>query len=347
MPNTAWRRRRVLVTGCNGFLGSWVSAALVKAGAQVIGLIRDDLPDSELNRSGTLARLTVVRGELEDYALIERTLNEFEVDSCFHLAAQAIVGTASRLPLSTFESNIRGTYHVLEAARRYGRLTRFVLASSDKVYGTAARLPYREEDALAGRHPYDASKVCADLLAQTYAHQYRLPVGIARCGNFYGPGDLNYSRIVPGTIRSLIEGERPVIRSDGTYLRDYFYIEDAAEAFLALGAALDREELRGEAFNFGTEQPTSVLDLVQALICHAGHAQLKPTILNQVTDEILEQYLSCARARERLGWRFRTALPDGLAQAYAWYAALLNPTHGQPTTQGATRRTRISRAPSR
>ena len=325
MPDGAWRNRRVLVTGCNGFLGSWVCAALVEAHAEVVGLIRDVLPDSQLVRSGTMARMTMASGALEDYPTLERLFNECEIDSCFHLAAQAIVGTASRLPRSTFESNIRGTWHVLEAARRYGRVQRLVIASSDKVYGTKPELPYREEDPLVGRHPYDASKVCADLLAQSYVHQYRLPIGIARCGNFYGPGDLNYSRIVPGTIRSLIWDEPPIIRSDGTYLRDYFYIEDAADAFLTLGAALDREDIRGQAFNFGTERPTSVLEVVEALVCLSGKSHLLPKILNEVADEIHEQYLSCQKAERLLGWRFTTKLPEGLAKAYAWYEQLLKP----------------------
>ena len=324
----AWRERRVFVTGCNGFLGSWVTAALVDAGAQVVGLIRDEMPASLLNQAGTLARITVVSGELEDYALLERTFNEFEIDSCFHLAAQAIVGTAVRLPLSTFESNIRGTWNLLEAARRYGKVERLVVASSDKVYGTKERLPYVETDPLLGEHPYDVSKVCTDLLAQSYAHQYGLPIGIARSGNFYGPGDPHISRIVPGTIRSLVRNERPIIRSDGTYLRDYFYIEDAAEAFLTLGAALDREEIRGEAFNFGTETPTTVLEVVEQLIRLSGKPHLAPEILNQAGDEIRAQYLSCAKTRERLQWRAPTDLANGLSKAFRWYERFLTSREG-------------------
>jgi CDP-glucose 4,6-dehydratase len=324
----AWRGRRVLVTGCNGFLGSWVTAQLVEAGAQVVGLIRDTLPESQLVLGGTIGRITVVDGELEDYRLMERTFNEFEIDSCFHLAAQAIVPTASRLPLSTFESNIRGTYNVLEAARRYGRIGRFVLASSDKVYGTKERLPYVENDPLMGQHPYDVSKVCADLLTQSYAHQYDLPIGIARCGNFYGPGDLNFSRIVPGTIRSLLRNERPVIRSNGKFLRDYFYVEDAAGAFVALGAALDDAELHGEAFNFGTETPTSVTDVVEALIKLSGKTSLEPVILNEAHDEIFAQWLSCDKARSALGWQFKTPLSAGLGKAYAWYEQVWSRTDG-------------------
>jgi len=273
--------------------------------------------------AGTITRMTIVSGAVEDYSLIERTLNKFEIDSCFHLAAQAIVGTASRLPLSTFESNIRGTWNLLEASRRYGRLERLVIASSDKVYGTKEELPYREEDPLKGLHPYDVSKVCADLLAQSYAQQFRLPIGIARCGNFYGPGDLNYSRIIPGTIRSLVRNERPIIRSDGTYLRDYFYIEDAAEAFLTLGAALDRDEIQAQAFNFGTETPTSVVDVVDELIRISGKTHLAPVILDEVTDEIHEQYLSCQKAKAVLGWQAKTELSAGLAKTYAWYEPFL------------------------
>jgi CDP-glucose 4,6-dehydratase len=309
-----------------------VCTQLLEAGAHVIGLIRDVLPESLLQTSGAVERMTLAYGTLDEYALVERLVNEFEIDSCFHLAAQPIVGTASRLPLSTFESNIRGTWNVLEALRRYGAATRIVVASSDKVYGVKAQLPYVEEDALEGRHPYDVSKVCADLLAQTYARQYRLPVGIARCGNFYGPGDLNYSRIVPGTLRSLARNERPIIRSDGTPLRDYFYVEDAADAFLTLGAALDEPALRGEAFNFGTATPTSVADVVQAIIRLAEKPQLSPIVLNQAQDEIPAQYLSCRKAGERLQWRSRIDLAAGLEKTVRWYEQALT-REGTPVSQ--------------
>ncbi len=327
--NGSWEGWKVFVTGCNGFLGSWVCRFLLESGAEVIGLIRDEMPHSMLNQSGDIGRIGVVRGCLEDYALMERAFNEFEIDACFHLAAQAIVGTASRLPFSTFESNLRGTYNVLEAARRYGKVRRLVVAASDKVYGTKEELPYTEEDALMGRHPYDVSKVCTDLLAQSYAHQYKLPIGIARSGNFYGPGDLNFSRIVPGTIRSLIRNENPIIRSDGTYVRDYFYIEDAAEAFIALGAALDRKQIQGEAFNFGTETPTTVREVVDQLIQISGKSGLPPDIRNEVTDEIHAQHLSCDKARRLLNWQSQTALGEGLRKAYRWYEKLLSQYEGQ------------------
>lgn len=323
-----WRDRRVFVTGCNGFLGSWVTSRLVDAGAQVVGLIRDVMPGSLLTQSGMQQRIIVVSGELEDYPLLERTFTEFEIDSCFHLAAQAIVGMGVRLPMATFESNIRGTWNLLEAARRVGKVQRLVVTSSDKVYGTKPQLPYVETDPLLGEHPYDVSKVCTDLLAQTYARQYGLPIAVARCGNLYGQGDLHISRIIPATIRSLVRDERPVIRSDGTYLRDYFYVEDAAEALLKLGAALDDPTFHGEAFNFGTETPTPVLEVVEHLIRFSGRRHLAPNILNQAADEIREQWLSCAKAKARLGWEPATSLAAGLAKTWPWYEQFFAGQHG-------------------
>lgn len=314
-----WKGRNVLVTGANGFLGSWVSKRLVEEGAHVICFIRDTLPRSFLNLSGTVDHVVIAFGTLEDYFSVERVFNEFEVDFCFHLAAQAIVGAAERFPLSTYDSNIRGTWNVLEAARRNSRVQGLVLASSDKVYGSKEKLPYTEQDSLGGLNPYDVSKVCADLLAQSYFHTYRVPVGIARSGNFYGPGDLNFSRVVPETIRYLIRDESPVIRSDGTYLRDYFYVEDAAEAFLILGENLSKDGIKGQAFNFGTEKPTPVIDVVNQLIELSGKKHLKPAILNQAAHEIKAQYLSCGKARELLGWKHTTGLESGLAKSYSWY----------------------------
>jgi CDP-glucose 4,6-dehydratase len=314
-----WKDQNVLVTGANGFLGSWVSKRLVEEGANVICFLRDALPKSYFNLSGTVDKVVIAQGRLEDYFSIERVLNEFEVNFCFHLGAQAIVGTAERLPLSTYDSNIRGTWNVLEAVRRNSRVKGLVIASSDKVYGEKEELPYTEQDPLGGLNPYDVSKVCADLLAQSYFHTYGIPLGIARCGNFYGPGDLNFSRVVPGTIRSLVGNQNPLIRSDGTYLRDYFYIEDAVGAFLTLGESLAREEIKGQAFNFGTEAPSQVLDVVGQLIDLSGKKQLKPVVLNQAANEIKAQYLSCRKAREVLGWRHKVDLPEGLAKSYSWY----------------------------
>lgn len=327
--NSCWKGQNVLVTGSNGFLGSWVSKRLVEEGANVICFIRDLLPKSFFNLSGTVDKVVIAYGALEDYFSVERVCNEFEVDFCFHLAAQAIVGTAERFPLSTYDSNIRGTWNVLEAVRRNGRVKGLVIASSDKVYGSTEKLPYTEQDRLGGLSPYDVSKVCADLLAQSYFHTYGIPVGIARSGNFYGPGDLNFSRVVPGTIRSLMSGQEPVIRSDGTYLRDYFYVEDAAEAFLTLGASLGKEGIKGQAFNFGTETPTPVLDVVGRLIDLSGKKQLKPIILNQAANEIKDQYLSCRKARELLGWRHSTDLKQGLAKSYSWYQTFFSAESGR------------------
>lgn len=314
-----WKDRNVLVTGANGFLGSWVSKRLVEAGANVVSFVRDAIPKSFFNLSGTVDKVVIAHGALEDYLSIERVFNEFEVDFCFHLAAQAIVGTAERFPLSTYESNIRGTWNVLEAARRNSRVQGLVIASSDKVYGSKENLPYTEQDTLGGLNPYDVSKVCVDLLAQSYFHTYGIPLGIARSGNFYGPGDLNFSRLVPETIRSLLGNENPVIRSDGTYLRDYFYVEDAAEAFLTLGANLAEDGIKGQAFNFGTEKPTAVIDVVNQLIGLSGKDHLRPVILNQAAHEIKAQYLSCRKAQELLGWRHTTDLEKGLGKSYSWY----------------------------
>lgn len=314
-----WEGQNVLVTGANGFLGSWVSRRLVDEGANVICFVRDAIPKSFFNLSGTVDKVVIAHGTLEDYFSIERVFNEFEVEFCFHLAAQAIVGTAERFPLSTYDSNIRGTWNVLEAARRNSRIKGLVIASSDKVYGSKEKLPYTEQDPLGGLNPYDVSKVCVDLLAQSYFHTYGTPLGIARSGNFYGPGDLNFSRIVPDTIRSLIRNENPVIRSDGTYLRDYFYVEDASEAFLILGENLAKEGVKGQAFNFGTETPTQVIDVVAQLISHSGKKNITPVILNQAAHEIKAQYLSCRKALELLGWRHKTDLKTGLAKSYSWY----------------------------
>src|SRR5918912_1703204 len=249
-----WQDRRVFVTGCTGLVGAETVRALLERGAHVVGLMRDRVPGSELFRGGLAGRIDVVRGAVEDAAFLERALAEYEIRTVIHLAAQTIVGIANRSPLSTFETNIKGTWCVLEAARRCGTSPQVVVASSDKAYGEQTTLPYTEDAPLQGRHPYDASKSCADILALTYHHTYRMPVCVTRCGNFYGGGDLNWNRLVPGTIRSVLRGERPVLRSDGTLIRDYFYVKDGAEAYLHLAECLaTRPELAGHAFNFSSE----------------------------------------------------------------------------------------------
>jgi CDP-glucose 4,6-dehydratase len=321
---TPWASRRVLVTGATGIVGSWLVRKLVEDGAFVVGLVRDMNPQSELIRSGLWRRMTIVNGALEDYRAVERAVVEHEVDSVFHLAAQAIVTTAFRSPLATFEANIRGTYNLLDACRVHaGRVQRVVVASSDKAYGESAKLPYTEEMPLAGRHPYDVSKSCTDLLALTYAHTYHLPVIVARCGNIYGGGDLNWSRIVPGTIRSVLRNERPVIRSDGQFIRDYIYVRDVVDAYLALGNHVSKDRGAGEAFNFSPESRITVLEITREIQRLMQRPDLEPIILNQAEAEIPNQYLDSRKAERELGWSPRYSLESGLLETIEWYRAFL------------------------
>ena len=320
----SWQQRRVYVTGATGIVGSWLVRRLIQEQAYVVVLVRDADPQSELLRSGDIDRVSVVNGSLEDYGAQERAINEHEIDTVFHLGAQPIVSTALRNPLPTFEANIRGTYHVLEACRVHRSLVRrVVVASSDKAYGDAEVLPYTEDMPLNGRHPYDVSKSCTDLLALTYAHTYRLPAVIARCGNIYGGGDLNWSRIVPGTIRSLVEGQAPVIRSDGKFIRDYIYVEDVVEAYLRLGEVADQEAMCGAAFNFSPESKVPVIDIVREIQAIMGVPHVEPIIQNQAKSEIRDQYLDATRAREQLGWRPRFTLREGLERTVRWYETFL------------------------
>ncbi|MGQ0537997.1 MAG: NAD-dependent epimerase/dehydratase family protein [Gemmatimonadaceae bacterium] len=321
-----WSDRRILVTGATGLLGSHLTAELVRRGATVVCLVRDWVPDSEAVMSGTLAQCRLVRGELEDFELAVRALNEYEVDTIFHLGAQTIVGTASRSPLSTFESNIKGTWVLLEAARTLGsRIERIVVASSDKAYGEHPELPYTELTPLAGSFPYDVSKSCADLIALAYYASFKLPVAVTRCGNLYGAGDLNFNRLVPGTIRSALLDESPVIRSDGTFVRDYFYVKDAVDAYLALAERIGGGEsgFAGEAFNFGTETPMSVTAMAQKILEVLGKPHLPLTILSQATNEIPRQYLDCAKARRAMHWEPKHTLEDSLRETAQWYRAWL------------------------
>jgi CDP-glucose 4,6-dehydratase len=320
-----WRTRRVLVTGASGFVGSWLVKALLGCDSQVVALVRDLDHRSELIRSGAIRRVELVSGCLEDFATLERAVNEHEVDTVFHLAAQAIVGAALRNPLPTFEANIRGTYNVLEACRIHAGLVKaVVVASSDKAYGDHDTLPYTERHALIGRHPYDVSKSCTDLIATAYHHTYGLPVTIARCGNVYGGGDLNWSRIVPGTIRSLVRRERPVLRSDGTMIRDYLYVEDAVSAYLALAEQIDRPEVSGKAFNFSTEEPVTVNQIVGTIRDVMNiHDLLPPLVLGTARAEIKAQALSAARARSVLGWVAEHDLANGLRKTVDWYRGYL------------------------
>ncbi len=314
-----WQDRRVFVTGCTGLVGAETVRALLSRGAHVVGLVRDRVHGSELVRSGLHRRIDVVRGAVEDYTLLERALAEYEIQTVLHLAAQTIVGIANRSPLSTFEANIKGTWCVLEAARRCGFAPQVVVASSDKAYGEQSVLPYTEDAPLQGRHPYDASKSCADILALTYAHTYRLPVCVTRCGNFYGGGDLNWNRIVPGTIRSVLRGQRPVLRSDGSFVRDYFYVKDGAAAYLHLAECMaGRPEVVGQAFNFSNEIQVKALEMVRLVLRLMG-SDLEPDVRAEATHEIKHQYLSAEKARRLLGWRPRYDLEQALGETIAWY----------------------------
>ncbi len=319
--NGFWQDRPTLVTGATGLVGGAVVKRLLRNGADVVCLVRDWVPESELVRGGLLQQVKTVRGDVRDQALAERVLGEFEIDTVIHLAAQTLVPVANRNPVATFESNIQGTWALLEACRRSSKVKQIVLASSDKAYGDAEVLPYDESTPLQGRHPYDVSKSCADLIAQSYAITYGLPVSVTRCGNFYGPGDLNWNRIIPGTIRSVLRGERPVIRSDGTLIRDYFFVEDGAAAYLLLAEKMAADPaLRGEAFNFSNETQVSVRELVDEVLAVMG-SRLAPDVRNEASNEIKHQSLSAKKARERLGWRPHFTLEEGLRRTVAWYSS--------------------------
>ncbi len=313
-----WHRRSVAVTGATGFVGSHLTARLTDLGAEVTVLVRDGIPRNAIT-GAWVDRATMVEGSIEDQALVERLLGEYEVTTLFHLAAQTQVGVANRGAASTWTANVAGTYSVLEACRRTPTIAQVVTASSDKAYGAQPELPYEETMPLLARHPYDVSKACADLIAGSYASTWGVPVTVSRCGNIFGPGDCNWARIVPGTIRSFLEGERPVIRSDGTLVRDYLYVQDAALAYLRLAEATARDSsLAGEAFNFSTETPITVLELVSMLARLVG-TDLEPDVQATATHEIPAQHLSAQKARKLLGWTPGWTLEDALAETVAWY----------------------------
>jgi CDP-glucose 4,6-dehydratase len=323
MKTAFWQDREVFVTGATGLLGGWVTKRLLDHGASVTALVRDWVPASELVRAGLSERVNIVRGGLDSPDLLERVLGEHEVEIVFHVAAQAIVGVANRNPISTFESNVRGTWNLLEACRHSPKVKSIVASSSDKAYGEQEHLPYTEAMPLQGRHPYEVSKACADLIAQSYARTFGLPVAITRCGNFYGGGDLNWNRVVPGTIRSVLRGDRPVIRSDGEYVRDYLYVEDGAAASMLLAErVVCSPDLCGQAFNFSHEIQISVIDLVNLILRKMG-SDLKPEIQNEVSNEIRRQYLSAERARRVLNWAPQFTLDEGLERTIGWYREAL------------------------
>ena len=324
-----WAGRRVFVTGATGLVGSWLVKALLANEAAVTVLIKDTDPQSELIRSGTIRRVSVVNGALEDFATLEHALNLHEPDTVFHLGAQTQVTVAYRSPLATFEANVRGTYHLLEACRQHHDLVhRIVVASTDKAYGAQPTLPYTEEMPLDGLHnPYDVSKLCTDVIAQSYAHTYGLPLAITRFGNVYGGGDLNWARLIPDAIRRALRGEPLIIRSDGTFTRDYIYVRDVARAYMLLAERLDEEGVRGEAFNFSTETPISVLDLVARVHALMRQTPPAPDVRNTTRAEIRDQHLSAAKARERLGWHPEFSLDEGLRETIAWYESFFEEAH--------------------
>jgi len=314
---SAWRGRCAYVTGATGLLGGWLVGELLQRGANVVALIRDDVPSSYLRSEGHERRCVTVRGSVEDLSLVRRVLAEYGVDTIFHLAAQTQVGAAHEAPYAALETNVRGTYTLLEAARLgTAQVRAVVVASSDKAYGEQASLPYTEEMPLLGSNLYDASKAAAEVLARAYARAYELPIVVARCANLFGGGDLNWARLIPGTIRAVLQGKRPVIRSDGLMIRDYLYVRDAAMAFVRL--AEEASTVTGEAFNFGLERPLTVLEVVEKIGEVTG-TRIDPEIRSEARGEIQRQYLSAARARERFGWRPLVGLEDGLRETVAWY----------------------------
>lgn len=322
--NSFWLDRPVLVTGATGFLGGWLVKRLLAAGADLICPVRDWVPASILIGENLADKVNLASGDITDQLFLERCLGEYEVSTVFHLAAQSIVPIANRNPGSTFESNIRGTWSLLEACRRSPEVEQVVVASSDKAYGRQETLPYHEGLPLQGEFPYDVSKSCADLLARSYYKTYELPVAVTRCGNFFGGGDLNWNRIIPGTIRSVLRGSRPIIRSDGSYIRDYFYIEDGAAAYMLLAEKLaEKPELAGEAFNFSNEIQLTVLELVQKIL-DLMESDLKPDVRGEADHEIIHQYLSAEKARKLLGWAPLFSLEEALLRTVDWYREYLN-----------------------
>lgn len=329
-----WRERPTLVTGATGFVGSWLAKELHRKRARVVTLIRDLDPQSELVRSGLVNHLTVVSGRLEDFWNLERVVNEHEIRTVFHLGAQPLVGVAERSPLQTFEANIRGTYNLLEACRLHKDIVeQVVIASSDKAYGDHKDLPYVEDFPLKGIYPYEVSKTCADLISQAYANTYRLPIGIVRCGNIFGGGDLNWNRIVPGTIRSLLKNEHPQIRSDGSFRRDYLYVDDAVSAYIkvAEGIHMHGDDIAGQAFNFSLENPVTVMEVVQMITQLMHKESILPDIRNTAHGEIHSQYLSAAKARSVLKWKPAWGLERGMQATIRWYTDYLNSTSARLT----------------
>jgi len=315
-----WEGKKVLVTGATGLVGSWLIKDLLKLKADIVAFVIDMDPQSELLRSGDIKKISVINGRLENFFDVERAVNEHAIDTVFHLGAQTIVETAHRFPLATFESNIRGTYNLLEACRLHKDLVkRIVVASSDKAYGAQENLPYTEDMPLMGRYPYEVSKSCTDLISQSYFHSFELPVAVLRCGNIYGGGDLNWSRIIPGTIRSFLQKERPIIRSDGKFVRDYVYVKDVSQTYLHVAQKVGSKKVSGEAFNFSVGDPLKVIDLVKVIQKLMKSENLKPKILNSAKGEIHSQYLCSDKIRKMTKWEPQFDLKQGLMETIRWY----------------------------
>lgn len=312
-----WKDRRVLVTGGSGLLGAELVSQLVDLDAHVVVVLRDRVNKSRFFSEGLDKKVDIAYGDIVDFSFVERVVVEYEVDTIFHLAAQTIVGIANRGPLSTFESNIKGTWNVMEAARQHQeKIKAVVVASSDKAYGKTDVLPYDEDIPLRGRHPYDVSKSCTDLVARSYWYTYELPVSVTRCGNLFGPGDLNFSRIIPGTIQSLLNGERPIVRSDGKFIRNYFYIKDAAKGYLTIAENMDKAA--GEAFNLGTEERFSVLEIID-IMAKVMDSDLEPVVKNEASNEIVEQYLDISKANKMLDWEPTYTTEEAIRETVEWY----------------------------
>tara|TARA_Y100000310_G_scaffold262419_1_gene272079 strand:- start:3741 stop:4715 length:975 start_codon:yes stop_codon:yes gene_type:complete len=314
----SWKNTNVLVTGADGFIGSHIAKALVEKGARVVTIARDIKKTNNMDILDLKDKIDIVRGDIINLEDCERAINEYDIEFCFHIAAQAIVGPANRSPLSTFGSNIKGTWNILETCRTSKTIKGIIIASSDKAYGQQKKLPYTEDSPLNGYFPYDASKACAEIIARSYFMTYNLPLAITRNANTYGPADMNMSRIIPDVITRLVKDEQPIIRSDGNPERDYLYIKDSVNAYLILAENLHRKEVVGQAFNFGTGKPISVLDLYKKMIKIVGK-DVKPKILGQAKNEIDRQYLDSSKAKKVLGWEPEYDIDSGLKETIEWY----------------------------
>lgn len=327
----SWEGRNVLITGASGFIGSWLSKNLIEKGANVVAMLKDNAPDIVLKYLGIYSKLKAIeKGDIVNFDWVKKIFADYNIDTCFHLAAQAIVGIANQSPIPTLETNIKGTWNILEVTRIIESVKRLIVASSDKCYGEPIKLPITEDHPLLASYPYDASKACADILSRTYSKTYGLSIGVTRCCNIYGGGDLNFSRIVPDTIRSVISNKNPVIRSDGTPVRDFIFVMDAISGYLTLAENLERNEIKGEAFNFGSNSPITILDFVNKIIKISGKS-LKPEVIGKSKPkaEIDAQYLSSEKAEKLLNWRPKVSLENGLKETIRWYSDFFTSPYGK------------------